>query len=125
MSGYVVLHIFWHTVMGSCATVTYFLRNCYVLMRSNPTRYNRKMTTSVYNRYIIDRVDMSIGKDVAQAAADLLRARMIHTYATSSQIIREITPHNGPIFYEINLVNIPRHIDTLGQNHLYAYHLED
>ncbi|GJX56465.1 hypothetical protein Tco_0286362 [Tanacetum coccineum] len=63
--------------------------------------------------------------DVAEVGADLLRARIVSTHATTSQIIGKITPHDDQIFYEINIANIPGHVGTLGRDHLYQYHLED
>ncbi|GJU71742.1 hypothetical protein Tco_1263147 [Tanacetum coccineum] len=97
-------------------------------MRAHPHLYKpRNMRLDEYRRYLANQVGVvgtPVGMNVAQAAADLLRVRMIRTYAKYPQVIGEITPLGGRFFYEINLGNIPGHVDTLARSHLYPYHLQ-
>ncbi|GJY90480.1 putative retrotransposon protein, partial [Tanacetum coccineum] len=97
-------------------------------MRAHPHIYKpRNMRLDEYRRYLANQVGVvgtPVGMDVEQAAADLLQVRMIRTYAKYPQVIGEITPLGGRFFYEINLGNIPGHVDTLARSHLCPYHLQ-
>ncbi|GJV29742.1 hypothetical protein Tco_1386190 [Tanacetum coccineum] len=95
-------------------------------MMLHPERYKpADMDLDDYLNYVKTVVSVDgkpVGMDVAQAAADLLQARMVRTYSTSPRLIGEMIPNEGPVLYEINLLNQPGLVDTLGRQHLYPYH---
>ncbi|GJV94577.1 hypothetical protein Tco_1546154 [Tanacetum coccineum] len=97
-------------------------------MRAHPHRYKHpNMSLDAFREYLAEEVGVvgsDVGMDVVQGAADLLRTRMVRTYARGSKVIDEVTPFDGRCFYEINLACIPGHVDTLARSHLYPYHLQ-
>ncbi|GJZ12416.1 hypothetical protein Tco_0547646, partial [Tanacetum coccineum] len=104
-------------------------RDCMLsFMRAHPHRYKHpNMSLDAFREYLAEEVGVvgsDVGKDVVQGAADLLRTRMVRTYAQGSKVIDEVTPFDGRCFYEINLACIPGHVDTLARSHLYPYHLQ-
>ncbi|GJW19100.1 hypothetical protein Tco_0026536 [Tanacetum coccineum] len=97
-------------------------------MRAHLHRYKHpNMLLDAFREYLAEEVGVvgsDVGMDVVQGATDLLRTRMVRTYARGSKVIDEVTPFDGWCFYEINLACIPGHVDTLAHSHLYPYHLQ-